>query len=830
MKTYGVVTTKEGEEGVAVPLIYRMIHTQISDYSAVVTEKLLYCNKRKDDVEAEFRFPSKNYSLFNVSYQIGTDPKIMMKVEDKKSAEQKYDDAVSSGHQAYLASNVEDKVYSIKIGRLKEDEPVTIEFSYYSELDISEKSLNFRVPITLIPPYVAKDKEDEFDPKKLPVFSFDGLPYGVYFSAFVNQSDDFDLNVYGLHSSGKPAKIDVNSPPTTQFYSSAIAQGHIDGDRDLSFRIVPKNPIKSSCQFYTDNDGDQYLQTTFCNYPKPSLEKQNPQKAHRFIFVIDGSGSMGGESIQHAKQAAKLALQELPVGCQFTLAMFGSNFKFYEESSWLNYDEESRNKGHEWINENCNANYGGTEMFKVLDEAYKRLVGGGEDYNNNVILLTDGAVYDQSPIYELVKKCNESVSIYALGIGNGHDSTFLDKCVGLGCGVSKHVYNNEEIEESVQYLLKTILKPTIRDIQLEFANCESDDGLPYKRDVLFFNEPWTTYAKIKNVTGEPQVRLVCDCETSKTLVDAVVPPMGSGSVMVLPEISSRSYATSKIKQVMDNKDLTDSKMEEIVMPLALKYDIVTRWTSAVAVREMESDGKKILEKVEIPISKPAEFGEYGIDSLECVSFSMQSMSGGIKSMNSAAFCGILPESVSNSTRSMGYNVMAERAIVPQNMSTTTRGGYDRRGDHGNRGDTGISGDRGIRGGLDSLEIRGVNTVGSSLRNASHDIKETPPVRTTKEIVDELIFAQKIEGFWELSDKIEKLVEFDKIKDDPVVKSLMAEGPENLWATLLVLAFFWRHSEFRSRWTRSFEKAEEYILDVSPKMEVENKAAELSNLF
>jgi Ca-activated chloride channel family protein len=740
MKDYGVVVVgKEEEEGVTVPLIYRMIHTKISDYSAIVTEKLLYCNKRDEELEAEFRFPSKNYSLFNVSYQIGTDPKIMMKVEDKKSAEQKYDDALSSGHQAYLASNVEDKVYSIKIGGLKKDEPVTIEFSYYSELDISEKSLNFRVPVTLIPPYVAK--EDEFDPKKLPLFSFNGLPYGVYFSASVDRSDGFDSSVYGLDPSGGAKKF--NSMNAENSHRSTVQQVQIDGNRDISFRIVPQNPIKSSCQFYTDNDGNQYLQTTFCNYPKPSLEKQSPQKAHRFVFVIDGSGSMGGQSIQHAKQAAKLALQELPVGCQFTLAMFGSNFKFYEEDTWLNYDEESRNKGHEWINQNCNSNYGGTEMFNVLDEAYKRLVGSGENYNNNVILLTDGAIYNQNPIYELVKKCNELVSIYALGIGNGHDSTFLDKCVGLGRGVSKHVYNNEEIEESVQYLLKTILKPTIRDIQLEFVNCESDDGLSYKRDVLFFNEPWTTYAKIKNVTGEPQVRLVCDYGTSKTLVDAVVPPMGSGSVMVLPEISSRSYATAKIKQVMDNKDLTDSKMEEIVMPLALKYDIVTRWTSAVAVREMESDGKKILEKVEIPISKPAEFGEYGIDSLECASVGLKSMN----MANSAAFCSILP--MSAGTRSMNNainissNMKRSAGIVPQSMATTDRGGYDRRGD------------------------RGINTVGSSFgKNASYDIKGTPPavqtgisnwqqtsvapdttikqIKSIKELVDELIFAQRIE--------------------------------------------------------------------------------------
>ena len=782
MKNYGIcIIPKKGEEekakaieNVVIPLLSRTIKTTMNDYSTIVTESLLYCNKKDEEVEAEFRFPSKNYSLFNVSYQIGSEAPIIMKVEDKDTAQKKYDDALSQGNQAFLASNVENKIYSIKIGRLRKDEPVTLQFSYYSEIDISEKSLNFRVPITLIPPYVSLEELPEFDPKKLPLFSFKGLSYGIHFSANIERSDGFDISIYGLDRAVKQ----LSSTNNENKHSIVIPETQIDGSRDISLRIVPNNPIKSNCQFYTDYNGEQYLQTTFCNYEPKELAEPDKEKVKRFVFIIDGSGSMHGESIKHAKQAAKLALQELPNGCQFTLAMFGSNYRFFEEAQWLDYDEKSRNEGHAWLKKYCNANYGGTEMFQVLDEGYKRLIEkDGDNYDNYVILITDGAVNNQEPIYELINKYNKLVNIYTLGIGNGHDSTFLDKCTSLGNGVSKHVYNNEEIEESIQFLLKAILKPTIRDIRLEFANCESDDGLPYTKDVLFFNEPWTTYSKIKNVIGEPKVRLVCNWSMDRTLIDETTPSssVSTRSTVALPEITSRSFATCKIKQIMDNKELNDNQKKNLVLPLALKYDIVTKWTSAVAMRILEQkDGEPAkLEKVDIPISKPAEFGEF--DVLECAS------------VNS------YPKSM------MAMCAMPMSRSVSESYSNKKR----------------------------SFSMQSFGALPTQEEDDENDDNENP--RTAKDIIDDIIFTQKINGCWDL-EKVKDLIEFAKIKDDPHVQTLIRETSENVGTTLLVLGFFWKYSEFRTRWLRSFEKAEEYLFNEDPSIEIENKAIELSVLF
>ena len=43
-----------------------------------------------------------------------------------------------------------------------------------------------------------------------------------------------------------------------------------------------------------------------------------------FAFLVDRSGSMGGDRIEKAKEALALFIRSLPVGCHFSVISFGS--------------------------------------------------------------------------------------------------------------------------------------------------------------------------------------------------------------------------------------------------------------------------------------------------------------------------------------------------------------------------------------------------------------------------------------------------------------------------------------------------------------------------
>ena len=47
-----------------------------------------------------------------------------------------------------------------------------------------------------------------------------------------------------------------------------------------------------------------------------------------FIFVVDRSGSMSGRRMEITKEALKIFIQSLPVGCTFAILGFGSTSEF----------------------------------------------------------------------------------------------------------------------------------------------------------------------------------------------------------------------------------------------------------------------------------------------------------------------------------------------------------------------------------------------------------------------------------------------------------------------------------------------------------------------
>lgn len=49
-----------------------------------------------------------------------------------------------------------------------------------------------------------------------------------------------------------------------------------------------------------------------------------------FIFIIDRSGSMGGDNIIMARKALELFVQSMPAKCRFSIISFGSSYELHK--------------------------------------------------------------------------------------------------------------------------------------------------------------------------------------------------------------------------------------------------------------------------------------------------------------------------------------------------------------------------------------------------------------------------------------------------------------------------------------------------------------------
>ena len=88
-----------------------------------------------------------------------------------------------------------------------------------------------------------------------------------------------------------------------------------------------------------------------------------------FAFLVDRSGSMGGDRIEKAKEALDLFIRSLPVGCHFSVISFGSKYTTLalDKSARpiIEYNEKSKAKALEEINA-FSANHGGTNIKNPL--------------------------------------------------------------------------------------------------------------------------------------------------------------------------------------------------------------------------------------------------------------------------------------------------------------------------------------------------------------------------------------------------------------------------------------------------------------------------------
>ncbi|KAB5546956.1 von Willebrand factor type A domain-containing protein [Coniochaeta sp. 2T2.1] len=447
------------------------VHTRIVSSTSRTTLTQNFVNPTADKAIPELHYTFPLYdgvSVVGFTCTINNNRVIKGVVKERNEARKTYDDAVAKGETAGLLEQLPDAsdVFTTTVGNVPGGAEIKVDITYLGELkhDAEVDGVRFTIPTSIAPRY------GDY-PGDLAKGNHVSTKEGI--KIIVDAEMPSDSNIRSVQSPSHPISVTIGNTSSgaasgaamsLQKASATLSLGTAELDKDFVVQIVATdtgNPV-AILEAHPTLSNHRAIMATLV--PKFNLPSSRPE----IVFVCDRSGSMGrGERIPHLKAALQIFLKSLPLGVKFNICSFGSRHELLSDTGSVSYDASSVDKATKYV-EGFSANFGGTEMYRPLEDIIQKR---HKDMDLEIFLLTDGEVWDQYNLINLINKSVEeskgTIRLFTLGIGDSVSHALIEGLARAGNGFSQVVLDNEKMNSKVLRMLKAALTPHVRDYTLE---------------------------------------------------------------------------------------------------------------------------------------------------------------------------------------------------------------------------------------------------------------------------------------------------------------------------------------------------------------------------
>ncbi len=305
------------------------------------------------------------------------------------------------------------------------------------------------------------------------------------------------------------------------------------------------------------------------------------------VLVLDTSGSMEGDKLFQAKEAARYILSHLNPEDRFNVIAFSTGVKHFA------YQLQPVSKAPQaisWI-ENMPA-LGGTNINQALLEAVSQRNPTEDSITARplvLLFLTDGlpteGVTDIDQILANTRSnSTHYLRLFAFGVGNDVNTELLDILAEENRGLVSYVRPNERIDEEVSELFAKIQTPVLSNLELDFGNILVEEIYPPELPDLFSGAQLLIAGRYRlpaGVSGKTTIRLTgfvnSEQQVYSTRADFKSDTEFGGVNSFIPRLWAArkiGYLLGQIRHQGENSEWIDA-----VIQLSLRYGIITPYTS-----------------------------------------------------------------------------------------------------------------------------------------------------------------------------------------------------------------------------------------------------------
>lgn len=514
-------------------------------------------------------------------------------IRERQAARAEYLKARAAGRRTSLVEQQRPNLFSNRIANIGPGETVEVELSYTQTLDFRDGVFSLRFPMTLTPRYIPGKPRLE-EPMELVLDSADGwarstdqVPDAQHITppllsptAGAEREIANPIEISASLDMGMPlASIEspwheISVSPESGGYRIGLPAGVVSMDRDFVLRWRPVTGSEPQAALFGEAvNGAGYALLMLV----PPWQDSLGLLTREVVFVIDTSGSMGGNSIRQARASLRYALDQLQAGDSFNIIEFNSSARALFRTS-VTATAHNLDRAREFVR-HLDAG-GGTEMRTALELAMRRMEESS--LLRQVVFITDGAVGNEAALFRQIEGDLGDSRLFTVGIGSAPNSWFMRKAARFGRGRYTYVGDTGEVKMRMDELFAALSQTLVTDIQVDWGGVV--ECWPGRIPELYRGEPLILAARYSDAEAVREITVTGKLHGRQWQRRLLYRQDGSH-----PGVAT-SWARRKIEGLLDERVLgrPEDEVRAEVLPLALEHELLSPYTSFIAVEKRVS--------------------------------------------------------------------------------------------------------------------------------------------------------------------------------------------------------------------------------------------------
>lgn len=570
------------------PLLKADVTIDIDGPIARVKVVQSFTNHTNGWVEGIYTFPLPDKSAIDTLRMYIGERVIEGEIKEKEGARKSYTKAKEQGKRASLVSQERPNIFTTELANIDPGATIKIEIEYQESLRFEDNIFEMRFPMVIRPRYIPGqalsehtqsgsgwhyDSDQVKDASRITPLISDPLGAKINpLSLTINLNPGFEIDeIDSLYHS---INIDQTS---TKSWKIKLSEGEVAADRDFVLKWYAKAGKIPQTGFFSQNKAGRDHHLMFIMPPNTTSageEHRMKEKNRELVIVLDKSGSMGGAAMLQAKNAVDFAIDRLKAGDMFNIIAFDNvPTPLFKKSQPVT--EHTLKQASAFI-DSIQAG-GGTQMYAALNialpEKFEQPLA-----MRQVIFITDGAVGNETALMGKIHKDLGNSRLFTVGIGSAPNSFFMTEAAKAGRGSFTYINDLNEISKAMGDMFKKIESPVLTDIKIHWPKGLTDI-YPSNIPDLYSGEPLSLVARSnKDIEGKIRIDGILNDKPWSHTVDMQQSQdsQGVASIWARHTILDQTRAYRR-------GEFDGSKLKALVLAIALKYGLISDYTSLIAV-------------------------------------------------------------------------------------------------------------------------------------------------------------------------------------------------------------------------------------------------------